>query len=144
MIHEPTKETLALEQFLETHQPGTELTYHQIAQVTGVKMDLKGKGYLRSAIHRLKLEYICNHGVGITLGSPTNSSTIIAHKVIRIDNSVKQAEKTTKNVHRQFYDHLPYAEQKQVNYLAALFGTIRSYSQSAKRLFKKEPPKLNL
>lgn len=88
-------------------------------------------------MNRLKFEYSPVRGEGIELASPDNAIAIVSKRVIKIDNSVKRAEKTTKRVTNQFYDKLSEHEQKNVNYLSAVFASLRAYSQSAKYFFKK-------
>lgn len=136
-ISEVSKQTLQIESVLKAAKPGDFITYKNLEILSGVKMDNKGKGYMRTALNRLKLEYSPRMGEGIELASPENSISIVSKRVIKIDNSVKRAEKTTKRVTNQFYDKLTEHEQKNVNYLSAVFASLRAYSQSAKTFFKK-------
>lgn len=136
-IAEVSKQTLQIESVLKAAKPGDFITYKNLEVLSGVRMDNKGKGYMRTALNRLKLEYSPRMGEGIELASPENSISIVSKRVIKIDNSVKRAEKTTKRVQNQFYDKLTEHEQKNVNYLSAVFASLRAYSQSAKIFFKK-------
>lgn len=136
-IAEVSKQSLKLENILKTFRPGEFIAYKNLESLSGVRMDNKGKGYLRTALNRLKLEYSPVVGQGIQLASPENAIAIVSKRVIRIDNSVKRAEKTTKRVTDQFYDKLGDHEQKNVNYLSAVFASLRAYSKSAKLFFKK-------
>lgn len=136
-ISEVSKQTLQIESVLKAAKPGDFITYRNLEILSGVKMDTKGKGYMRSALNRLKLEYCPVIGEGIQLASPENSISIVSKRVIRIDSSVRRAEKTTKRITNQFYDKLTEHEQKNVNYLSAVFASLRAYSQSAKTFFKK-------
>lgn len=136
-IAEVSKETLKIENILKISKPGEFITYKNIEKISGVRMDNKGKSYLRTALNRLKFEYSPVKGEGIQLASPENAIAIVSKRVIKIDNSVKRAEKTTKRVTNQFYDKLTEHEQKNVNYLSAVFASLRAYSQSAKMFFKK-------
>lgn len=105
-------------------------------------MDNTGKSYLRSAAKRLKLPYMVIKGVGIETCSPANAMSIISSSVIKIDNSVKRAEKTNKQVSKHVYSDLGEKERKSIDFLGALFGSIRGFSSSAKRIFSKEQPKV--
>lgn len=140
-IAEVSKQALQIEGVLRNAKPGDILTYKNLEILSGVRMDNKGKGYLRTALNRLKLEYAAIRGEGIELASPTNSIALVSRRVIKIDNSVKRAEKTTKRISNQFYDQLNEHEQRNVNYLSAVFGSLRAYSQSAKMFFKKSESK---
>lgn len=136
-IAEVSKETLRIENVLKTCKPGEFLSYANITNLSGVKMDNRGKQFLRTALNRLKLEYSPVMGKGIELAGPMNAIGIVSKRVIKIDNSVKRAEKTTKRVTNQFYDQLGEHEQKNINYLGAVFASLRAYSQSAKTFFKR-------
>lgn len=138
---EVSKETLAIEAYLKTLNPGAAVSYHTITKETGVPMDTKGKQYMRTAMNRLKLEYTCIRGVGIELCSPVNATGIIATKVIRIDKAVRRAGKTTKRVTSQFYDQLSESDKQHVNVVASIFGALQGYSRNARLLFQKERPK---
>jgi len=136
-IAEVSKETLQIEAFLKTFNPGEKILYQTIENETKVRMDNKGKQFMRSALNRLKLEYTCIHGQGIELCSPINATGIIAHKVIRVDKAVKRADKTTKRVTSQFYNQLSDADKQHVNVVASIFGALRGYATNARLLFKK-------
>lgn len=137
-IAEVSKDTLQIESYLKTLNPGQKVLYLTIQNETGVIMNLRGKQFMRSALNRLKLEYTCIHGQGIELCSPVNATGIIANKVIKIDKAVKRAGKTTKRVANQFYDQLSDSDKQHVNVVASIFGAIQGYSKNAKLLFKKE------
>lgn len=141
-IQEVSKETLKLEGIFSTATPGEFFSYEMLQKLSNVKMDERGKSYMRSALKRLKLPYEVIIGNGIKILSAKNASQIVINKVVKIDNSIKRAEKTTKQVRARVYNQLTEPEQKNINFLGALFGTIRSYSASAKRIFSKEPLKI--
>jgi hypothetical protein len=136
-IAEVSKQSLKLENILRSSRPGEFISYKNLESLSGVRMDNKGKGYLRTALNRLKLEYSPVIGQGIQLADAGNAIAIVSKRVIKIDNSVKRAEKTTKRITNQFYDKLNEHEQKNVNYLSAVFASLRAYSQTAKQFFKK-------
>lgn len=141
-IAEISKEALQIEQYLKGCNAGEFVAYKEIEAKTGVTMDGHGKGYLRTALNRLKMEYTCVRGSGIELASPDNSMEIISQKVVKIDNSVKRAEKTYKNITHSFYDKLSNEDKKQVHFVGSVFGAIRLAANNAKSFFKKENPKV--
>lgn len=138
-IQEVSKETLQLENVFRSANPGEFFLYSELQKLTGVKMDETGKTYMRSALKRLKLPYEVIRGKGVAVLSPKNATNIVVHKVVKVDTAIKRAEKTTKQVRERVYNELTEPEQKNINFLGALFGTIRSYSQSAKKIFGKKP-----
>lgn len=137
-IQEVSNETLKLEEIFSSATPGEFFSYQSLQQLSNVRMDERGKCYMRSALKRLKLPYEVVIGSGIKILSVENASRIVINKVVKIDNSIKRAEKTTKNVRAKVYDQLPEPEKKNIDFLGALFGTIRSYSTSAKRIFSRQ------
>lgn len=135
-IAEISAETLRIEEELKLFNPGQRISYHDLEKRTGVKMNYKGKQYLRAALRRSKLEYMCIYGEGIELASENTATTIISHKLVRIDNSVKRGEKTYKNVSNQFYDKLSPIEQKQINFVGAAFGAIRLAANNSRQMIR--------
>lgn len=141
-IQEVSQETLKIEHTLKTIGGGIRISYKEIEERTGVKMDARGKGFLRSAARRMKMPYVTYKGEAIELLSPENAKFIVGHSVVKIDNSVKRAERTTKSVRGQVYERLPENERKTIDVLSALFGSIRAFSTSAKQLFSKPVPRV--
>lgn len=141
-IQKVSEETLKIEALLTNAEKGKFFSYTELQDLTGVIMNNRGKGFMRTALKRLKQPYECIKGTGIKLLSSENASRIVVNRVVKIDNSVKKADKITRQVHEKVYDELTEAEQKNIKFLGALFGTIRSYSQSAKRIFYSTPLKI--
>jgi hypothetical protein len=140
---EVSKETLKIEAFLKTFNPGQTITYKEIEKETSVRMDNRGKAFMRTALKRLNLEYSCIRGEGIELCSPFNATSMIACKVIRVDKAVRRAEKTTKRVTSQFYKDLSEQDKQHVNVVASIFGALRGYATNARLLFKRPPPQIS-
>lgn len=139
-IQEVSEQTLKLEAVFSSSPTGEFFTYEQLQELTQVAMDNRGKAFMRTALKRLKLPYETERGEGIKLLSKDNASRIVATKVIKIDNSVKRAEKTTKHImSNAVFEELTESEKKGINFIGALFATIRSYSQSAKKIFYSKP-----
>lgn len=141
-IQDVSVNTLKLEGIFSSATAGEYFSYQNLQQLSGVRMDNRGKQYIKSALRRLKLPYETVRGQGIRLLSKDNATKIVVRDVIRIDNSIKKAEKTTRQVKDRVYEQLTEGERKNINFLGALFGSIRSYSQSAKRIFKNDPLKI--
>lgn len=131
-----SEETLAIINYLESIAHGQILSYAEIETNTGVKMDNTGKSYLRSACRKLRREYSAIHGIGIELASAKTATGIVVTRLVRIDKAVKRAEKTVNNVTVDFYDQFSPQEQKQINFLGAVFGAIRVSAQNGKHYLK--------
>lgn len=141
-IQDVSANTLKLEGIFSSASPGEYFSYTNLQQLSGIRMDNRGKSYIKSAMRRLKFPYETIRGQGIKVLSKDNATKIIVRDVIRIDNSMKKAEKTTRQVKDRVYEQLTDGERKNINFLGALFGSIRSYTTSAKRIFKTDTPKI--
>ena len=130
-----SKDSIKLYNYFRGLSPGTELSYCQIENDTGIKMDEIGKNHMRTALNKAKIEYDLIWGYGIVLAQPDNVIKILNTKLIKIDNAVKKADKTNKNL-GVFYSELPPHEQKQVLMVGAVFGAIRVAADNGKRLYK--------
>ena len=134
---EVSKQTLKIEAYLKTLNPGQKVSYKEIESESGVTMNDRGKQFMRSALNRLKIEYSCIRGNGIELCDEISATGMIARRVIKIDSAVRRADKTTKRVTTQFYSKLSENDKQHVNVVASIFGAIRAYSQNARMMFKR-------
>lgn len=131
-----SEETLTLINYLQDMPNGQYLTYKQIQKDTGIKMDLNGKSYLRTALKKLKKEYSCVIGDGIKLASPETATCIVVGKLVKVDRAVRRGEKTVNNITSNFYNEVTPQEQKQLNFLGAVFGAIRVAAKNGKHYLK--------
>ena len=134
-IAEISEESLKLISFFNDRQPGEEISYTEIEQGSGVRMDTRGKAFMRTALKRLGREYATHKGRGIELASPKNGLAIIANKVIKIDNAVKRGERTTRNIQRAFINVMDERDKRAVLFLVAGFGAIRLAAEQARVAF---------
>jgi hypothetical protein len=142
-IAQVSKQTLILQEYLEKQKAGASLSYLKIAQDTGVEMDERGKQYLRTALHRAKLESTTEIKYGITLADKDNAMEIITHKLNKVDRSVRRGERTHKNIQEKFFDSLPLEKQKEILYLGAVFGAIRVASENGRIIYSNKTKQLN-
>jgi len=132
-IPQISEKTLLIVNFLSTQHPGALITYKMIERATGVKMNTAGKSYLRTALHKLKLEYERVINEGIILAWEKNTTRILTHKLTKIDNAVKRGEKSYLNLNQAFYDKLTAIERKQINFIGAAFGAIRLAAENGRK-----------
>lgn len=134
-IPQVSENTLKIQAYLENQKPGARVSYAAIGHATGVVMDDRGKSYLRSALHRAKLEYGCIQKYGIELADPKNAMSIVGHKLQKIDRSVRRGERTHKNIQEQFFSSLPVDKQREILYIGAVFGAIRVAADNGKVIY---------
>ena len=132
-----SEESLTLVNYLKDVEHGQILSYQQIEQDTGVKMNtMAGRSYLRTACKKLKREYSCLRGVGIKLADKETATTLVIGRLVKIDNAVKRGERTYNNVSIAFYNELSPAEQKTINFVGSAFGAIRVAAEQGKYYLK--------
>ena len=136
-IQEVSKETIIIQEFIKKQSHGTELSYNSIEHETGVKMNEKGKSYLRSALRREKREYSCKRGYGIVLADANSTMPILMNKMTKIDKAVKRASKSQKNLQSEFFSSLSEDQQKEILFVGAVFGAIRVASENGKIMYTK-------
>lgn len=134
-IQEVSQETLKIENYLRSKKYGDYISYKDIESNTNVTMNNRGKSFLRTALKRLKYEYLCIRGEGIEIASVDSTMKVMTHKLVKVDNAVKRAEKTHNNL-SVFYTELSIEDQKRINFVGAAFGAIRLAAQNGKRMLK--------
>lgn len=140
-IQDVSKQTLQIESVLKTAEKGEMFTYERMEDLSGVKMDAAGKGYLNTALRRLGMVKNTIRGVGFTTLDKTNAVSIVSHGVIKIDNATRRAEKTTKLVQKNdVYNELSDMDKKHINTVGAMLGSIRAYSTIAIKYEKNKTP----
>ena len=140
-IAEVSQHTLKLQAYLEKQKPGSEISYQKIDHDTGVKMNQRGKQYLRSALHRAKLEHSCMHGYGIKLADPETTMPIMTHKLMKIDRAVRRADRSHRNLQEQFFMSLSEQEQRELLMIGSVFGAIRVAAENGKAIYLRQSAK---
>ena len=133
-IPKVSEETLRIERFIKSQEPGTKLSYNQIEDETNVKMDVKGKTYLRTAFKRAKLEYAVIRSYGVQIADPDTVMPILNFRLTKIDNAVKRGEKSQKNLQEKFFQQLDPYDQQQILLLGGIFGAIRANAENGRKL----------
>ena len=121
-----SEDTLLLQGVLETRKPGEFISFESLASASGVCLDTRGKSLMRSALRRARLEYTPVISKGIMLAAPSTAITLCGWKIVRVDNSVRRAERTHKNLSDKFFNQLPDGDRGRMMVLGGLFGAIRA------------------
>lgn len=136
-IAQVSEDTLKLQAFIEQQEHGATLSYLEIEQATGVRMDTHGKAHLRQATKRSKREYSPIRGAGIRLASAESCMPILGGRITRIDRAVRRADKSQKLLQEQFFASLSAEDQRKILFAGAVFGAIRLAADQGKQLYKK-------
>jgi hypothetical protein len=146
-IAEVAKETLLIEKYVGTLNPGERLLYRNIEKETGIKMDQKGKASLRSSLRRLKLNYTRlrspDKGLGYILACPENSVGIVVENVMRVDKGIKKTHKVTVALKEKFYNQLNDIDQKSMDFVHRETGAMLAFARLiTKGVYAKDKPKV--
>lgn len=132
-----TEEGLRLQVFIEGLEVGREVSFLEVEKETGVRMDGKGRGSLRRALHRARREYSPMLGWGLRLADGAGVMPILSSRIRRIDGSVKRADKSQKLLQEQFFESLSLDDQKRILFAGAVFGAIRVAAEQGKTIYRK-------
>lgn len=142
-IAKVSDETLRIENYLIGTSDGQFISYQEIEQNTGVKMNNAGKSYLRTALHRLNLEYSCVRGEGIKLADAANALTIVVDRVGRIDRAIKRGDRTNNNLISQFYNDMNDDDKKRILFVGSAYGALRNAARNSKLYLREIKPLAN-
>lgn len=134
-IKKRNEETNRLIVYFSDQPAGQVLSYKQIEEESGVRMNYAGKQMMRSALNHLKIEYYVQRGQGIQLANAENTSLIMVGKLSKVDNSIKRASKSHKRL-MKFTEELPEEEKKSMLFLGGMFGVMRAYTIQARKYTK--------
>lgn len=136
-IPQVSDDTLKLQAFIEKQKEGTELSFNNIQSKTGIRMDEKGKSYLKTALKRSKMEYSSIRGYGIKIAETSDVMPILTNKLVKIDKAVRRGEKCQKNLQEKFFDSLDQQTQKQILFVGAVFGAVRVAAENGRVVYSK-------
>jgi len=111
---------------------GEEVTWRRIEHETNIVMNPTGRALAWRALKRCKRPYVALRGVGIRLSAPDNAMEIMASRFVRIDNRVRDADKTRAILTTRHLDAMPEHDKKRMLTLAGFFGAVRAFATEAK------------
>ncbi len=141
-IAKASEEYMRLLAYVVEQPHGAMLSYDEVCHHTGVKMDIPGKAKLRRTILRSKKEYSVVPNVGYKLADADIATGILSFRLIRIDNTVKRADRAQRIIQREFLNDLTEDEKKGVLFIGSVFGAIRIAADKGKKLYSGQPVKM--
>jgi hypothetical protein len=117
-----------------TLSDGEIVSWLELEQSTGVKMDDRGRDLFRLACSRLKRPYKANPGNGVEMSSSTNALDIVADKTKRVTSALETARETTDQVAGRHLDQMDGEARKKIEHHRAVFATIGLSSSLSKKL----------
>jgi len=118
-----------LTEYFNAQPDGEELTWLRIEADTGVKMAKHGRSLARRALRNRPYESIC--GQGIRLSSAESALSIAHGRLVRIDQSVRRADKVQQELQTRHLNEMKVGEQQRLLMLASFFGAIRTVAKNA-------------
>lgn len=110
---------------------GTEISWLKLEHDTAIKMDMHGRALVRIALRKLRRPYEAVRGVGIRVSSHDTAMSIMGQRFIRIDNSVRRADRTREQLSDRHLAQMSTQDQQRMLTLAGFFGTVRAFAKEA-------------
>lgn len=142
MTRNPHENTLILVDFIKTKKPGDIISYLDVEQSTGIKMDTYGKRYLISALNIAGMPYICSKGYGYELVSENTAVEAVGIQFCKIDNSVKRGKDVTQKISDKYLGNMSEPNRDVVLRAISFFGAIEASAQTFKLMQQSEKKKL--
>lgn len=121
-----------LVEYVNGMNDGEELSWLRIEADTSIDMrGQSGRSLLRRACEKAKRPYETLPGIGIRLSSAESAMPIVQSSFVRIDNAVRRADRTRKNVATRHLDQLPSTEKHKMLLLAGFFGAVKAFAKDA-------------
>lgn len=140
-IAEISAETLRIESVLKELKSGEFISYESLEARSNVKMDNRGKGYLRTAFNRLKLTYSPVIGEGVELTGSENATQVVGGEVIKVDRAVFRADKKFKIIiNSDYFKDINPSDKKDILCVGSMMETLRNHSKGTKIFFQKPTP----
>jgi hypothetical protein len=135
-IPEMSTETLLLKDYFNDAPDGAIITYTDMENRTGIRMDVKGKQRMRSALRSLRREFACIHGHGIEIESAHNALSLVNNRLIKVDNAVKRGEKTSTRM-TKYLSSMDNSNRERLLHVVSIFGAIKASAELAREQYNK-------
>lgn len=119
--------------YLETLQDGEEVPWIRFEADLNITMDDAGRNIVRDALRKAKRPYESIRGEGIRLSSPERAMAILGQRFVRIDNTVRSADRTQRALQARHLESMKPSEQQKMLAAAGFFGTIRAFAADARK-----------
>lgn len=140
---EPSEEMLKLRALFDNIPRDYSISWDEIGSKSSVKMDIRGKELVRSALRSLDLEYLPIRGWGIRIEGVDSAMAIVGGRGKRTYNQVRKLSKSSKHHFDEYAPHLPQAERERLGLVAGLAGIMIGTAKGLAKAFSpKEVPEL--
>lgn len=129
-----------LRAFVDTLGDGARVSYVEIEQATGVKMDDRGRKLMQLTLKRARRPPVTLPGHGYEMSSPANALEIVGAKSRRLVGALKIAQETTEHVAGRHLEEMSQEHRGKLQHHQAVFATLSlsaSLAKDARRLPEK-------
>ncbi len=129
--------------YVEQMPHGAIVRYDDIEALLGIPIGPAERKKLHRALMRAGREFSAIPNIGYQLADPRTAMPILVHRLVRIDHSVKRADRAQRIVQDEFYEQLTPEEQKQARFIGAVFGAFQVAAENGKKLYHKPRPQIS-
>lgn len=110
--------------FLTEQKDGARVSWVEIEQGAGVRMDSRGKSLTRTALRMMRRPYLPMPGHGIEMSSAAIGPEIVEKGIRRIGHAISGAKKTTENIVERHLDAMPQESKNKILRAQAILSTV--------------------
>lgn len=137
-----SEESLKLRFYIKDKPSGSEILYDEVERDTGIKMDIKGRQRLRSAIVACNREWEVVKDIGYILDSVANTDRIVTHSVKKIHSQVIKTSRVCSNL-KHYVPSLSDEEKKHFTLVETVTNRMLvSSEETVEKIYKREPLKI--
>ena len=123
-----------LREVIDNTKDGAVLSWVELEQMSGVRMDARGRGLFRVAMRKNKRAYKALRGAGVELSSPRNAVTILRQMDGRIGGAVRRATKVDGHIQGRHLEQLDARDRAEVLMRSSLRGALLSGARAVVKL----------
>jgi hypothetical protein len=132
-IPEREIEVARLCEYFSSLPNGAKVSWEEIEEHAGVRMNMSGREQARRALRRLRWPYLPVRGEGVVLSSADSALTIMRGKFVKIDHAVRKADTTRAHLTERHLPDMSGRDQRSMLLLASFFGAVRTIANDARR-----------
>lgn len=126
-----SEEYLLLLNYVKCISPGETISYHQIEEDTGVRLDASNKVKLQRALDAERIEVITHKGYGIEVVDAKTAIDATSIRMNRVSNSVSRGKRTTSTLLQKFSSEMSRDDLTTLQTADSAFGAMQICSENA-------------
>ena len=123
-----------LRDFVDALIDGRRVSWLEVEQATGIKMDPAGQALIRLTLKRQRRPYLSLVGLGFEVSSAHNGVPIVEAKTRRFVSALAVARETTEQVSGRHINEMTQPNKNKLLHHQAVFSTLELSASLAKKL----------